>query len=307
MKLANRKTVMGVPIACFWAILFVCLAGIVIGSFWDYSISEALANKTDLRKSYATWCQIVTYFFYTAAGACLFVGLRREQRALAWMLLAIIVIYAVNKSESSYGSYIRELFGYRPGETSLFRYLLSWLFWVAVYTLVALIMILVLDDSDPDMLIAVGLAIIVAGFISDSVNSWLKTFAGRPRYKYLLKLDDPGSEYRQWWQMIPCLSSSDNFKSWPSVHMTKIGILFTLPMLTNCMKKRNSRLNLAVFFLVCILTLVTGYNRIHMTNHFLSDVCSGCLITYLIFSGVSAVFLQSAGRRKNRRSENGAL
>lgn len=52
-----------------------------------------------------------------------------------------------------------------------------------------------------------------SGIITNSVNSWLKTFASRPRYKYLLKLDDPRSEFRQWWQMVPQLSSSDNFKS----------------------------------------------------------------------------------------------
>ena len=304
MKLTNTKTVMGVPAACFWMVLAVCVTGIVIGSFYDFEISEAVASKTDIGKTYATWCQIAPYFFYTAAGACIFTGLRRKGRALAWLILVMIVIYAVNKSESSYGSYIRALFGYRAGETSVIRYLLSWLFWVAAYGAVALIMVLLLDDSDPDKLIAVGLSILMAGIITNSVNSWLKLFAGRPRYKYLLKLDDPRSEFRQWWQMVPQISSSDNFKSWPSGHMTSTGILFTLPMLTDCMKKRSLRKNITAFLIASILALITGYNRIHMTNHFLPDVCSGCLITYLIFSSVSTVFLRTMSRYRPQ-AENG--
>lgn len=293
MKISDEKTVMGVPFACFLTVLLICLTGIVIGSVYDYQISEALANKTDIGKSYATWCQIVPYFFYAAAGACLFAGLRNDKKALAWMILIIILLYAVNKSESSYGSYIRGLFGYRPGESSVFLYMLSWLFWVAVYAFVAMIMAFLLDDSYPHKLIAVGLTILVAGIITGSVNSWLKSFAARPRYKYLLKLDDPLSEYRQWWQFVPHLSSSDNFKSWPSGHMTTIGILFSLPMLTDCMKRRTIRKNLGAFLIAFILTLITAYNRIHMTNHFLSDVCSGCLITYLIYCGVSTLFLRA--------------
>ncbi len=42
----------------------------------------------------------------------------------------------------------------------------------------------------------------------------------------------------------------------------------------------------------CVFVLVYGYNRIHMTSHFLSDVCFGTLITYLIYSLVSTAFLR---------------
>ena len=36
-----------------------------------------------------------------------------------------------------------------------------------------------------------------------------------------------------------------------------------------------------------------GYNRIHMTNHFLTDVCFGTLITYCIYAGISTAFLRA--------------
>ena len=48
------------------------------------------------------------------------------------------------------------------------------------------------------------------------------------------------------------------------------------------------------FGFACAFVLLYGYNRNHMTNHFLSDVCFGTLITYLIYAAVSTAFLRSA-------------
>jgi hypothetical protein len=39
------------------------------------------------------------------------------------------------------------------------------------------------------------------------------------------------------------------------------------------------------------------YNRIHMTNHFLTDTCWGTLITYLIFALISSAFCRTAEKR----------
>ena len=93
--------------------------------------------------------------------------------------------------------------------------------------------------------------------------------------------------------MIPNLAgSNDNFKSWPSGNMTIASMMFSLPMLTDVMKKRSGRKNGIAFALACVFVLLYGYNRIHMTNHFLSDVCFGTLITYLIYSLISTAFLR---------------
>ena len=134
----------------------------------------------------------------------------------------------------------------------------------------------------------------LSGITADNVNLWLKQVASRPRYKYLITLDDPMSEYRPWWQMIPNLAgSNDNYKSWPSGNMTIASMMFSLPMLTDVLKKRSAKKNMIAFCIACIFVLIYGYNRIHMTNHFLTDVCFGTLITYLIYAGISTAFLRS--------------
>ena len=287
---------MAVPATCFRAVVTVCLLGIVVGSFRDFSINVALQNKTDLGAFFATYGSYFAYCLYPAAGACLFVGLRKKGerfRMLAWTLLILGFFMAVYYSNSYNGKAVRALFNYTAGESSPLKSVISWLFWVVLYAWVPLVMVRLLDDTNPDKLIAVGAAILVAGIAADNVNLWLKQGASRPRYKYLITLDDPRSAFRNWWQMVPNLAGSDDsFKSWPSGNMTIASMMFSLPMLADATKKRSEARNLRCFIVACVFVLIYGYNRIHMTNHFLSDVCFGTLITYLIYSAVSAAFMK---------------
>ena len=292
----KRKTVMSMPTACFWAVVAACALGIVIGSFKDFEINVALANKTDLGAFFATYGSYFSYCLYPAAGACLYAGLKKKgdgYRLLARALLILGWFMAVCYSNSYNGKAVRALLGYTAGESSAMLSVLSWLFWAALYAWVPFAVICLVDDGNPDRLIAVGAAILVAGIAADNVNHWLKQVASRPRYKYLITLDDPKSGFRSWWQMIPNLAgSNDNFKSWPSGNMTIASMMFSLPMLTDAMKKRSAAKNGIAFALACAFVLLYGYNRIHMTNHFLSDVCFGTLITYLIYSLISTAFLR---------------
>jgi membrane-associated phospholipid phosphatase len=172
---------------------------------------------------------------------------------------------------------------------------LSWLFWVVLYAWVPIVCYRLFDDSDEDKLIVTGAAILIAGITADNLNLWLKQVASRPRFKYLITLNDPVSEYRNWWQMIPNLAgSNDNYKSWPSGNMTIASMMFSLPMLSDVLKKRSDKKNMVCFVIALCFVIIYGYNRIHMTNHFLSDVCFGTLITYILYSVVSSVFLDSA-------------
>jgi membrane-associated phospholipid phosphatase len=294
----KKRSVMAVPNGCFFAVIAVCVIGIIVGSIWDYDINVALANKTELGSFFATYGSYFSYCLYPAAGACLFVGLRKKGKRfhmLAWTLLILGWFLAVYYSNSYNGKAVRALFGYTAGESSALLSVLSWMLWAVLYAWVPFVMVRVLDDKNADKLIAVGAAILVAGIAADNVNLWLKQVASRPRYKYLITLDDPMSEYRQWWQMVPNLAgSNDNYKSWPSGNMTIASMMFALPMLTDLGKKRSAGKNTVAFVIACVFVLLYGYNRIHMTNHFLTDVCFGTLITYLIFAGISTAFLRAA-------------
>ncbi len=294
-----RKTkVMAMPVTCFLGMTAVCLLGIIIGSVCDFSINEALANKTELGSFFATYGSYFSYCLYPAAGTCLYAGLKQKGARfvpLARTLLVLGWFMAVYYSNSYNGKAVRALFHYSAGESSPLLSLVCWLFWAVLYAWVPFVLVRLLDGRDPDRLIAVGAAILVAGIAADNVNLWLKQVSSRPRYKYLITLDDPLSEYRNWWQMVPNLAGSDDsYKSWPSGNMTIASMMFSLPMLTDVMWNRSAKRNAAAFAAACVFVAVYGYNRIHMTNHFLTDVCFGTLITYLIYSLVSTVFLRAA-------------
>ena len=134
------------------------------------------------------------------------------------------------------------------------------------------------------MLLAIGSVILLAGMFSEFINTGLKIIACRPRYKYLITLDDPTSEYRNWWEMIPYLKDESNFRSWPSGHMTKATIMLALPMLADAVKGKKAFLKKLFFAFAIVWIVVTGYNRIHMNAHFLTDVCFGVLITYCLYA-----------------------
>ena len=56
--------------------------------------------------------------------------------------------------------------------------------------------------------------------------------------------------------------------------------------------------NLTAFALACVFILICGYNRIHMTNHFLSDVCFGTLNTTLLTAVICQAFMLAGNRMK---------
>ena len=286
------------PFACFIAVCAVCVAGIIIGSFCDMEINVALANKTEIGTFFATYGLYFAYCLFPAAGMCLFKGLSKKGgnfKMLAWVMLIVGYFMAVFYSNNYIGKYVRALFGYTAGESSPLLSVLSWGFWVVLYAWVPIVCFFLFDDIDPDKLIAVGAAILVAGFVADNFQVWLKQVGSRPRYKYLLTLDEPASEYRNWWQMMPNLAGdNDSYKSWPSGHMMISAMTFSLPLLSDVCKKRSMTKNNVCFVLACVYIIIGGYNRIHMTNHFLSDVCFGTLITYLIFAVICSAFMKAA-------------
>ena len=288
------------PTSYFKIVVAVCITGIIIGSIFDYRINVALANKTEIGSFFATYGSYFSYCLYPAAGACLYVGLKAKGerfKTLATVLAVLGWFMAVYYSNSYNGKVVRALFAYTAGESSAFLSVLSWLFWAVLYSWVPFVTVKLLDERNPDKLIAVGAAILIAGITSDNVNLWLKQVASRPRYKYLITLDDPLSEYRDWWQMVPNLAgSNDNFKSWPSGNMTIACMMFALPMITDVFKKQSEGKNRVAFIIACVFVALYGYNRIHMTNHFLTDVCFGMLITYLIFAGISMAFMKTVDK-----------
>ena len=264
----------------------VCIIGIIVGSFADYEISLGLANKTSIGTWFANYGGYFSYCLYPAAGMCLFKGLKKKDyKILAWGLLISSYFLAVYYCNSYFGKSIREAFNYKAGESPFIISMMSYLIWVALLAWVPPLMYMILDDNNPKLLIVIGSVILIAGIISDCVNLWLKQVASRPRYKYLITLDDPKARFKNWWEMSPNLAlSNDSFKSWPSGNMTIATMMFSLPLFADVIIFKKNLIRWVLYLFAFIWVIIYGYNRIHMTAHFLTDVCFGTLITYLIFA-----------------------
>ena len=269
MKLHGK--ILGVSEKCFYTVVLACTIGILLGSFFDFQINERLANVTKLGSFFAAYGCYFSYCLYPAAGMCLYKGLKKKGFSMAGTVLLIIGWFlAVYYTNTYSGGKLRELlFHYKAGESSPWLSVLNWLIIAVLYVWPMLLGSKILDEKDADRLIAVGAAILIAGVVSDNVNQWLKQLASRPRYKYLITLDDPRSDG----------------------NMTIAAMMFSLPMLADVTKKRSEGRNFRCFIVACVFVLLYGYNRIHMTNHFLTDVCFGTLITYLIHAVVSKALL----------------
>ena len=292
----KEKRILGMPIICFIGVIIFCLVGIIIGSFKDFDISTILANKTELGTWFANYGGYFSYCLYPAAGMCIFKGLKikgKKWNKLAWGLLILSYFIAVYYCNSYFGKSVRSTFGYEPGVTTTFKSVYSYLIWVILFAWIPPLINKILDNKNANLLIATGAVILIAGITSDWINLWLKQVASRPRFKYLLTLDNPQSEFRNWWQMIPNLAgSNDLLKSWPSGNMTIATMMFSLPLFANVLKKKSEVLRWILFVFAFVWVVIYGYNRIHMTAHFLSDVCFGTLITYIIYAICSIIGIQ---------------
>ena len=291
----KKGQILGMRSQVFGIIVSILCVGIIIGSFFDFDISLTLSNKTAIGKFYETYGNMLAFLMYPVAVACLYVGFKGKGEKYRFLSISSLIaggFWAVNNLNGKYSKYTRSLLGYTPGDAGSFLPLAcNFIIWIAVSCLVIFVITKLLDESQADKLIAIGAVILVAALLSDAVNEWLKVVGCRPRYRYLVTLEDPTSEYKAWWQMIPYLTDESNFRSWPSGHMTDATIFFTLPMFGDVLKKRSTKTKYWLFGFAVIWILLMSYNRIHMQAHFLSDVCFGILLTYVIYAFIyKAVF-----------------
>ena len=291
----KTKKLFGMPGVFTWLLLLLMFAGILYGSFYDLQVSEVVTNVTPAGSILQDYASVVPVLFYMVAGACIFAGLNKKGERyykLSTCILLVTGYWTLHVLNNGFGKYLRRDLGYTFGEQSyVFILICTYLIWAALVALVAFVTLVIVntnyDKKKVNALIAAGVVIIISGEIGEAVNDWLKVLACRPRYRYLVTLEDPASEFRNWWQWTPYLKDESNFRSWPSGHMTKaIMPMLALPMIADAMKQRKNILKYILFFIGLIWSMLIAYNRIQMNAHFLTDVCFGVGLTLCIYIAI---------------------
>ena len=282
----DEKLILGMPSIYFWVIAGILLLGIIIGSIWDFEISESLSNPSTIGDLFYHYGNVISGLIYPIGGVCIFVGLKNKgdkYRKFANFCLISLDLYSVYYLNDVSGKYLRSDLGYKAGESSVMLVILAYLIFAALIVIVSFVFYKLFDKTKTETLLAAGLVIIISGILSITLNDFLKYFACRPRYRYLITLEDPAAEFKNWWEMSPYLKDESNYRSWPSGHMTRSIMMLALPMIADLFKNRKKSVKIVMFTIAVLFIVALGYNRIHTNAHFLTDVCFGSLFTLCIY------------------------
>ena len=129
--------------------------------------------------------------------------------------------------------------------------------------------------------IIIGLLLLALAAIVPTI----KDFMRRPRYRFLMnghedmfhKWFEPFKEYKQYIADNPT-EPHDNFKSYPSGHSAETAILIVAATFFPLADKKLEKYQMPAFYIACGVTALVMFARILAAAHFLSDVSWGMTI-----------------------------
>ena len=266
-------------------VMGVGVIGIILGSFFDFQISKAIANPHSylgitisaigptigfaavalmgggfiafgLKKDYHIVLRIL---FFVLAACCFGVSIFYPAgeyfgvNGFSWLGVPKAVGYAVvllPEAAAVVGGYF------------LFRNVQNKNMWIVWCIIIGLLLL--------------ALAAIVPT---------IKDFMRRPRYRFLMnghedmfhKWFEPFKEYKQYIADNPT-EPHDNFKSYPSGHSAETAILIVAATLFPLADKKLEKYQMPAFCIACGVTALVMFARILAAAHFLSDVSWGMTI-----------------------------
>ncbi|MDO5330753.1 MAG: phosphatase PAP2 family protein [Bacillota bacterium] len=295
-----KKKILGIPLYWIYIVLLVAMIMIIVGSFSDLSISNALASESNwLGCLVETWGEIFAYATIPVGGVMLFKGLwtygKRWQKILGPVFLVLSVLI---------GGY---LFGdslkiKAPDDPTLavrsYGYGLSENKWLCVaiglvlFVLIAVGVYFLLKKDDPAALVKAGTLMLTVVLLQWLILLLLKYVGGRPRYRFLYYGDTAGVfegskyVYSEWWKFAFFSNpAKDCFYSWPSGHTATAAVTLCLTAASSCFRFDGKYCKLALFLSALAYTLIVALARILAGAHYLSDTGFGLLITSLLILG----------------------
>ena len=266
-------------------VMGVGVIGIILGSFFDFQISKAIANPHSylgitisaigptigfaavalmgggfiafgLKKDYHIVLRIL---FFILAACCFGVSIFYPAgeyfgvNGFSWLGIPKAVGYAVvllPEAAAVVGGYF------------LFRNVQNKNMWIVWCIIIGLLLL--------------ALAAIVPT---------IKDFMRRPRYRFLMnghedmfhKWFEPFKEYKQYIADNPT-EPHDNFKSYPSGHSAETAILIVAATFFPLADKKFEKYQMPAFYIACGVTALVMFARILAAAHFLSDVSWGMTI-----------------------------
>lgn len=260
------------------------LAGVLIflllvGSFFDYAISEALFDPGNrFGMFFATYGETPALVTLASAGTLLIRGRKTRPRWIAALQLAaggmliavsLLAVTVLPGAHSEVGLPLRILVG------------------TALVAAVVGVSAVVGRGASAEVLVRVAVAMLLVVFLELVIVTAMKLIWERPRMRLLVA--EPGAAYQPWWApgypgsgaLIESGIRAEEFKSYPSGHTANAATLMLLTAF-GVLSSRALRNSGWLFAIGAAWGLLVGFSRIVAGAHFLTDTVSGFAITLTI-------------------------
>lgn len=270
---------MRIPLIIAWGI---AVLGIVLGSFFDLNISQAIASPSNAFGLTVSAIGPTIGFATVAAMGGGFIAFAVKGNYSVPFKVVFIVLAIACFAVSIYfpqGEYfgINGFYGAAP----------KWVGYLIVLLPEAAAGVggyfLFKDCENKNMWIVFCVVIAVLTIALVAVIPLLKDTIHRPRFRLISNSAVP---FHNWWE--PCKdykdwitalgTSSDNFKSYPSGHTAEASILLVTITFLPLAGKKFEKIQLPLFLVFSGVVLLVAFARILAAAHFLSDVSFGATI-----------------------------
>lgn len=290
----------------FIIVMGILLVGLIVGSFLDLQINQAIYSKGNMFGIImAAFGTIPTYAGLAFLGGGLF-GATLKRKDLPTFLKVISYVLAV----AAYGISIylgsKDIPSANGFNNESLR-LPSMIASAFVFAGVAYLGFRACFKDNKKELWALTLVMIVifaAGLIP--VSFLIKLFIHRPRFRYVVYSGE--IEFHNWWDSFkgykdylatnPVIDginiTSEEFKSFPSGHSGSAAVaMMFLPYFSAFYNKLKGK-EVLLFYIGFAWTLLMMFSRMLVGAHYLSDTCMGALLLMLVYFVVH-VFAHSKG------------
>ena len=271
---------MRIPLCIAWG---VAVIGIILGSFFDLSISKAIASPNNGFGLIISAIGPTIGFAAVAAMGGGFVAFALKGQYSIILKVLFFVLAACCIGVAIYypaGEYFG-INGFYKAAPKWVGYLI-----VLIPELAAGVggYFLFKDCQNKNMWIVFCVIIAILCIALLAVIPFLKDTIHRPRFRFISKTNynlfhnwwEPTKNYKDLMQFYG--TDKDNFKSYPSGHTAEASILLVAITFLPLAGKKFEKIQLPAFIVGCAVVLLVAFARILAAAHFLSDVSFGATI-----------------------------
>ena len=278
---------MRIPLLIAWG---VAIIGIIFGSFFDLTISSAIASPSNGFGLTISAIGPTIGFAGVAAMGGGFVALALKGKyhialkILFFVLVACCLGVAIHYPAGEYFG-INGFYGAAP----------EWVGYLVVIVPECAAMVggyfLFKDCANQKMWIVFCVVIVLLLIALLAVIPTLKDNMHRPRYR---TISTTPVEFHNWWEACKDYKelmetygiAKDNFKSYPSGHTAEASILLVCITFLPLANSKFQKYQMPLFYGACGLVVLVAFARILAAAHYLSDVSTGAfvIITLLLIA-----------------------